>query len=783
MADPTSSPPIPSLQIRHDLGRGREVREMGPSTGPGAFGLGLAKVVNVDYVSHEITLQVFSGENDRFQRTAIPNTYPGAGARHFMGALPEPGDICVIGYLATTPKSPIILAWVPIGIKAGMEWLTVQDVLPTEADFSPKLRQEFEGIYGRYRYKMRSMTPGDVLLSSSKGSDLFLDQSVQLVNRRGNEFRLRDQDQAVVIRALQQFTALGGVRMYSGMVQRDGASLLARMSSDGIQWDAPLQFSDGSPIPGPLLGTTQDKGRLLPHPVFRRAQTTDAGPESGIAFGENLDPFTFLGRGLLLSPDGTVLTEDQGLEYAGKTLYRVALDPTASVTYNGAAATSRADAETLTEHRLEVHHTWDGHLPVTEQTDGVDADRIPEGSSLLDNKRPFIQHVLGSVVGNDPFSADGKAQYRVPLTFQVFGEGSDPEPHLLSALGLPLDEHAASLFRLEHPLTPTLQKPTTLSFLKDGRFRAFVGGPPSENSVEVGLAGGLRLAAAGPVRLGGSSLSLDFRGGDPVSNVGFEVRSETGAVVLSGGGPTTAGSRPGTGDALLLEAPTGSARLSSSRTTTITGTTSVTVKDTNDFTVLSKQVARMFSDKIVVQCNTLDKVVQGKETTLYSGPKGFKPSAAPFRETKFVGTPLTGHVGGTTDEYTMVFGDRKETFQKGDHTTQILVGNCTYQLGVGTWKVQAGTNRLEMGTSSGLSANIPVGTVDVFGAQTLTMTGVAGVTIKSTGVARVSGIQTLLGGTGKIGLILSSSDTDPFSGLPFSTFGLGSPGHRLTAPI
>lgn len=771
--------PIPSTQIHHDLGRAKEVKDMGSSTGPGAFGLALAKVVNVDDIKHEITLQVFSGENDRFQRTAIPNTYPAAGARHFMGAMPEPGDICVVGYLATSPRMPLILAWVPISLTAGMEWLPVQDVLPTEADMSPQRRTEFEGIYGRYRHKMRAMTPGDVLLSSGKGSDLFLDQGVQLVNRRGNEIRLRDADQAMVVRALQQFQALGGVRVYAGMVQRDGAQLLRRMTSDGIAWAAPIQYADGTPLPPDQLGVT-DQDRLTPHPVFARLDPTDAGPDSGIRFSDNLDPHTILSRALLLTPDGTVLGDEDGIEYGGKTIFRVALDPLAESSYNGAAATARADAETLTEHRIEIQHTWDGHLPVTEQTDGFDADRVPEGGALLDSKRPFLEWVLGSVVGNDPYSVQGRALYKQPLVVRIFA-GDQVSPRFESGLGTPLEEHAASLLRVESPLEPTLGQATLVSLTKDGRARIFLGGPRDQSSLELGLAGGMNVQAGGPVRLGGRSLQLDFQGGDPVSNIGFGVRSQTGAVVLSGGGPGTVPG--GTSPGLLLEAPVSDATLRSGKVTTISGASAVVVKDTNNFTALAKQVIGLFSDKLIQQCNTLDRTVQGKESTLYSGPKNFNPAAAPIREVTFAATPLTGHVGGTTDKYTMVFGNREETFIKGNHTTNIAVGDCNYRVGVGTFRVNAGVNLQELGTSSGYSLTVTTGPVAITGVSTVGITGTAGLTLKSGGVARLSGTTTILGGSGKSGLIICSTDLDPLSGLPLSTFGMGSPGHLLGPPI
>ena len=110
--------------------------------------------------------------------------------------------------------------------------------------------------------------------SSSQGSDLVLNESVLLSNRRSNEIVLRDQDQAIVMRSLQQFHAMSGARVYGGMVQRDARSLPKEMFSDGIKWDSSIQL-DGSGKPYyPLAdGFEQDpieNGKLTPHPLFQR---------------------------------------------------------------------------------------------------------------------------------------------------------------------------------------------------------------------------------------------------------------------------------------------------------------------------------------------------------------------------------------------------------------------------------------------------------------------------------------------------------------------------------
>jgi hypothetical protein len=179
---------------------------------------------------------------------------------------------------------------------------------------------------------------------------------------------------------------------------------------------------------------------------------------------------------------------------------------------------------------------------------------------------------------------------------------------------------------------------------------------------------------------------------------------------------------------------------------------------------------------------TLDRTVLGQETTAYSGPKNFLPTNLPLRSVKFIGTPLTGHIGGKTDEYRMILGNRDERINLGNHETTVLVGNLTYKAGLGIFTAQAGLNSVKVDSVSGISAT-SVTTIRMSSTLATTITATAAITMTSQGVARLSGKLTSLGGAGKVGGIVCGSDIDPTSGKPFSFYQVGSPGHRLSLPI
>jgi len=794
-------------QIWRDQHAKRTTDANNPTKAGAQYALGVARVTQVDYNLHTVTLMVLTGDEDYMMRAPIPITYPGGGPRHFLGAMPTCGSHCVVGYFPTLPsRKPVVLAWNIGNPWLGQDWVPTQSHLPTEFDMSPRRRAELEGVAHRERHKLRHMLPGNIVASSAQGADLHLDESATLMDRRGDEIRLRDQDSAMVFKSLQQFHATGGTRQYIGMVQRDATFLLTSMVADGLSWDSLNQRAGGVPLGPDQFGESAQRpnGVLTPHQALFRSDPTVPFPNSGLILEDSLDPYSFLKRGLFIGDDGFVL--DPGLttseaEYNGKPIFRVSIDPNPSSPENlptNAAVASGVESETLVEHRIEINHTWDGTMPVTEQTDGFDADRLPDGGGetgdvLGGGDKPFIEWVLGSVVGNDPFSETGRPLYAKPIVPQITAEDGSVSPVLRSGVAEDMNTHAATMFRLEPPLRSNFQ-PSWHSFTKDGRFKSFVSGPSDQNSIEVATSGGILVKAGGAIDLRtGSPLKITAPSGDDQENFGFCFDSPTGAICLTAGAATTRGSftartNPDALDelqlpGLLLEAPTTSAWLTAGRTVMIAAGDQIQLANSNEVKITPRNNLSMVSDKLSVQCSVIDKTVTSKETTLYSGPKNFLPTNLPLRQTTFAGTPLTGHVGGDTDVYKMLLGNRVETIVLGGHTTRVVVGNMEYSTGIGTHTTRAGTNQTIIDPAAGMTTTVPTGSITMTANLAATFRGTASVTVSSTGPATVSGKPVTLAATGKVGLIMSSVDLDPLTNLPYSTFGSGSPGHFLGPPL
>jgi len=775
--------------VRSDLGPIRS-KEQTANGGAQAYALRVATVTTIDYKNMKVSLRVSTGETSTY--SSVPLTFPGAGNRHFLGAMPEPGDLCLVGWgMQESGKTqrPFIVGWMVPGTTLGYDWLPTQPVTPDEFGFSPKMKGQLQGVGGRVRHKLRQMDPGTLLMSSSQGADLVLNESLMLMNRRGNELLLRDQDQALVVRTLQQFHAGAGFRSYLGMVQRDATFLPTQMFADQTLWEAAQQVdAEGKPLSRLALESSPyTQGFLTPASVFQRDE--NGVPLSNLSFSSEVDPYDFLQRGLFISPEGYALNAPRSnAVYGGKPIYRVSTSGTNSAV--------DSTALTFVENRIEVAHTSDGTLPVTEQTDGFDADRLPNSSPQDPDpmggspNAPFIESVLGTVIGNDPYSESGRAVYGVPLKPVVFA-GEVRSPGMMSGMGSAVSEHAATLFKMQPPVTPGLA-PTFWSVAKDGRVFASVGGPGGTWSGEVAFQNGLHLGS-GANSMGQSllvdadgSISLRAKQGGLTENVGILLSADKAAVRIFGGASTTVGGiasreAKGSGEgegalpAVSIESATnmemraGQSMMLSAVRVTVGNAQQVSLSASTSLDLQS-------GDGMSLSSNTYQQNVLGKAEYIYSGPTNKNPTNGALRETKFVGNPSTGFTGGTADKYLLQYGDREETLMTGDHNSTIAVGNRTYNVASGTYAVNAGGSNMRLTPSSASLQG--AGSVLVAASGSSTITAGTSMVLKAASVDLTAGSVAFRSPTGLHsvgpqipGGVLTDGCLDPLTGRPFSTSG------------
>ena len=756
--------PVSAAEVRFKL-KPRTLKTTAADGGKNSFPLVLARVQSVDYASMTVNLLTL-GPGAKKPYSNVPLTFPHVGRRSFMGVMPETDDICVIGY---SPKEsgfsrqPYIVAWLPPGgTTLGYNWETASSFDPEELGYTPAIAAKTEGIVGRHRHKLRHMAPGNAVISSSQGADLVLDESATLTNRRGNEVILRDQDQALIVRSLQQFHAGAGFRVYGGMVQRDARLLPRQLFNDGKNWaSAQQRNAEGNTISVGSLAALDTPFNLTPDPVFQR---TDSGPSvSGIAYAVNIDPFALLNRGLFVDSNGNLYDElpTSDAVYGGKPFYRVARGSASN-----AVVADAADAETLTEYRIEVTHTSDGTLPVSAQTDGFDIDRLPLTPGTANNpaaaspNTPFVEFVLGTVVGNDAFGSENNL-YSQPLAAQVFN-GDKTDPSLVGSATLTnegLLSQLAALLRVRNP--DDLSQQSFMGLTKGGGLRLAV------QDAEVSFANGLRLdTGAAPFNFSSQeSVTIRSAAGRDTDNVGVEVSSTQGGVLIRAGGTITQASSSATAPGLLLDSATNSS-LTATGTVTLGGAT-VAINNTSNVVVKASTSASIEGgDSLRMSANAVVMNSMGRADLTFSGPKNSLPSNGPACNTVFV-TPLLA--GQTADKYSLPFGNRSETFGTGNLTRTFGLGSQTVTTTSGALQFIVGpfTSLMQVDPNGATLAGLAVQVVATAGSATLS--GSASVDIASgLAVGITAPSITMTAGAGPIaGGVLTDGCIDAVTGKPF----------------
>lgn len=723
---------------------------------PSYLALKIAECYEVNFEEMSVMLRIKNAQES--DRTPTVLTFPCVGNRMFLGGMPQVGDFAVVGWtMVSGSKTPVILSWIGAGLSFGRDWLTSQPFQQEEYDMNDEQSEYFKGAYNRVRHKLRSLRSGDILASSASGSDLILDEGVLLTNRRGNEIHIRDADQSIVTQSMNLFNVQSGVRSFSGAVQRDYFNLPTQMFSDGSD-HARFNLLDNDFRPLVVPESDTEGGTLTPHPLF---EVDGEGKLTTSLFSEALNPFKFLQEVGLIDSDYTQVYpfEESPSVYGGKYFYRVANEL----------------GENLTEHRIEVTHTSDGTLPMSEQTEsGVD----------VDGEAPFIEQVMGTVISNDTSDPN---LYGRPLVAKIF-----PTPTLIDGSRKDISEHLAYLTRITPPIEkPELDRtPFMFGVGKNGRVFLNITGRrdgDKDFAVETRLGSGIHLS------LGATTNRISFlsesRGafvvranGDTGKNIGIELTAQTSGVSIRGEGIINEPSQFEDEDNLPL-----SVKILGERNVGITAGESILLSAPNGviftelekFDVSPKDTFEVKTSEINHTSTTVNRTIQGQELASFSGPKDNLPSNYPLRETNL--TTTIPSPTANIDETNILAGKQTKTIKTGGSFRKRILGNGRITNFVSTGKIQ-NTVGVAQTTLNNTNFNVTVPkTMKVLAGATIKQTATGKVTLKAGGIAKLQGSTVTLkaiGGTR--GGILCSGSINPLTGQPFSASGLlGSPTHRL----
>jgi len=401
----------------------------------------------------------------------VPLTFPTASPRSFMGIMPSEGSIVVCVFSAVHEDQgvrPYIVAYLPTGYRTALGWqpfgLAERNASELNAPLED-IQRELEGQYGPTRYKLRKLYPGDGYIASDHGSELILNRDIHLFDASGDELWLRGEDHSFTLTSLDQFVTTAASRSRTGRVIRSALT-----------------------IPGDV--TFGPEGRVQPDsPLFEYLVNVGLLYEDGS-----------------LPPDINALpyiTQESGERLALVTEFLA--DPTDPST------------RVFVEDRKEIQEFSDQILNHPDHY-GLDVDLISSNPSWA----PFIEKVSGTLVGNDPYTLRGRAQYGRLLRPSVFKSPTATT----GSPGLDVVDNdtesteqslvAASLYRMRRP---DGQGELFLSHDKEGH--VFLSIPASSSkpsnlgggrSVEADLKGSLKLVMGANTN-DNQSLDLYARGG------------------------------------------------------------------------------------------------------------------------------------------------------------------------------------------------------------------------------------------------------------------------------
>lgn len=418
-------------------------------------------ITRVDPEKWEVDVQWLDGGGGY---SKIPVSGGFDSVRSFSGGMPEQNSLVLCHFVRYSGRSarPRIVAYLPSGYKLGLNYDAVEANLGES-----EVRRKFRKLY-----------PGEILHSSTQGSDILLDENVYLSDSVLDELWLRAADHSINANSLNNYIMTNAGRISNGLTIRNDVTSITAL---GAAYGSFLNVDDSQSMPpaSQLIGTLRPI--VLPN---------------------------------------------------GKRIWHV--------TTNLGAKTLDEGGYPWCEHRLELLEVNDGVLQMLEQNGDLDVDNLyhskrPDktpGTPLEDNL--VVIQVVGTLVGNNPLTApyggSSGALYGKVLKRQIFVTNMDTSPTLLylpttSALE---EDKLASIYHFQLPKsdksgeakdfagTP-VKNPTVFDINKEGKVLFNLSASSvldtlgEGRSIEGGVDGGTKLAL-GRNTLQKESLRLDTVG-------------------------------------------------------------------------------------------------------------------------------------------------------------------------------------------------------------------------------------------------------------------------------
>ncbi len=690
-------------------------------------GLKVGRITRVDEIHLKADVQVLTGGGKRFELDLNQSM---AGPRSFWGGIPEVNSLVILGYRRVHKQlyEAVILSYIPVGNRSGLKFDPYAPDNPSEV--AAEDAALFEELFGpTVRFKRLQLRPGDVGGMSSEGSELTLSRSVQMTNRAGDCFELRDSDRTLVTQARHRVSVESGVRSISGPIRRGGFFLPPDIfQADGV--------------------TLKDESSSY----YGRDELQAAGP--GVAPGSSAK---------FANTSGTVLglfnneTEFPSVTYSnGRRVHYPPTSPAVSIEDPDSAA------DAFVEDRVELSHTTDLVQDVLEEIDGFSSDR----------RLPYIERVLGTVVGNDLYTTRGQRQYAQLLKPKLF---QDFRTNLIGKFSLEavnrqpttpdleaVTSAGAFLFRIRPP-RGVGENAFVVAVSKQGKLLLNVPASTVEDypsgsnriSAEVNLAGALKafIGASNPDRI---SAHLTLEGGLHL-DVGRDSAGNALTVRYHSAVKTSYEGNPNADDVAVSTSVRGV------KQSAVSGAERKTIEGSKQTTVSGRY--SLHADRVNVNAFSGASYNLGELNLLVSGKSQLNYAMAVL-ENIVVGGKVT----------TILAGGLVTNVVAGAVTTTASAGAVAFNVPAGAYSVTVGTGAVSITTAAGaMTLSTAAGAMSLSaGAGAISLT--AGLALNLTAGTTVSVLapQVLIGGPAAVlgvcrglpSLPPGVPTLDPLTGLP-----------------
>lgn len=685
-------------------------------------GLKVGIITRVDELNFKADVKIITGGGDRFE---IDLTQGMTGPRSFWGGVPEVNSVVIVGYRRTHKHlhDAVILGYIPVGNRSGLRFDPFSAADPNTIDDN-EVEKYLETFGSVTRLKRLLLRPGDVGGMSSSGSEMVLSKDVRITNRSGEAIELRHADRTLVSQTIHRVDVDAGIRKISGPIRRGGLFLPPDiLREDGLLKDVAEKY-------------------------YGRGELQNTGPGSDSKFVDS--------EGNLLDLFNNT-TEFPPVTYSnGRRVHYPPTTPGVSIE----GLDSEADA--FVEERFEMSHTSDLSQEVLEEIDGFTMDR----------RTPYIEKVLGTLVGNDMYSTKGMRQYARLLKPRIFPDFTsraigrftlDEVNRQPTAPDIESVTSAGAFYFKIRPPRAVGENAFVAAVSKQGKL--FLNIPASTNedypsgtkrvSAELNLEGALKafIGASNPDRI---SLHLTCEGGVHL-DIGRDAKGNAITTRYHSATKTTYEGNPNE------DGVTNAIEVRGIKHSAISGAEQKSIEGSKQ-TVVSG-LYQTQADRINLNAISGASFNFGEWNVLISGKTQLKHAQEVVEQIVTGGKTSTILSGGLTQ--TVAVGGISYTALSGPVTHNAVAGNYSVTVGTGAISISTGAGAVTMSTASGaMSLSAAAGAMSLTAGLALNLSSGLATTISAPQVL-LGGVAAVLGVARGTPAMPSGSPTlDYITGLP-----------------